>query len=62
MYAIRSYYELLYGRLDASDGFYRGRAAAADRSLMNVAFNLVTPELEQAFLAEAQQAGSYNFV
>lgn len=49
--------ELLYGRLDASDGFYRGRAAAADRSLMNVAFNLATPELEQAFLAESQQAG-----
>lgn len=49
--------ELLYGRLDASDGFYRGRADVADRSLMNVAFNLATPALEQQFLAEAQAAG-----
>lgn len=49
--------ELLYGRLDASDGFYRGRAQVEDRSLMNVAFNLATPDLEQQFLAEAQAAG-----
>lgn len=48
---------LLYGVLDDSDGFYRGRAAVADRSLMNVAFNLASPEMEQRFLSEALAAG-----
>ena len=47
----------LYGVLDASDGFYRGRAAVRDRSLMNAAFNLPSPALEQRFLAEATAAG-----
>ena len=49
--------ELLYGQLDDSDGFYRGRAAARDRSHMNVTFNLPTPELEQRFLQQAVAAG-----
>jgi phosphoserine aminotransferase len=49
--------ELLYSLLDGSDGFYRGRAAAGDRSLMNVAFNLETPDLQRLFLAEALAAG-----
>jgi phosphoserine aminotransferase len=48
---------LLYGALDGSDGFYRGRAVTPDRSLMNVAFNLSSPELERQFLAEAELAG-----
>jgi len=48
---------LLYGVIDDSDGFYRGRAAVADRSLMNVVFTLETPTLERAFLAESQAAG-----
>lgn len=48
---------LLYRLLDDSDGFYRGRAAAKDRSLMNVAFNLDSPERERQFLAEAEMAG-----
>jgi phosphoserine aminotransferase len=48
---------LLYGLLDASDGFYRGIAAERDRSLMNVSFRLATPELDQRFIAEAQAAG-----
>jgi len=48
---------LLYQALDHSDGFYQGRAAAPDRSLMNVAFTLKTPELERAFLAQSQQRG-----
>lgn len=48
---------LLYGALDGSDGFYRGRAAVADRSLMNVSFNLPTPELDRQFLEEARLAG-----
>jgi phosphoserine aminotransferase len=47
----------LYGALDTSDGFYRGRAAVADRSLMNVVFNLPSPELETKFLAASQAAG-----
>lgn len=47
----------LYAALDAADGFYRGRAAAADRSLMNVSFTLPTSELETRFLAAAAAAG-----
>jgi len=53
----RSKAELLYRLLDRSDGLYRGRAAARDRSLMNVAFDLPTQEMEQRFLAEALAAG-----
>ena len=49
--------ECLYQMLDSRADFYRGRAAKADRSLMNVSFNLPSAELEQTFLAEAQLAG-----
>jgi phosphoserine aminotransferase len=49
--------ELLYGQLDASNGFYRGRAAVEDRSLMNVSFNLATADLDRQFVAEALAAG-----
>jgi len=49
--------ELLYSTLDRSDGFYRGRAAPRDRSIMNVSFNLATPETEKRFLADAFAAG-----
>ena len=52
--------DCLYRAIDESeesDGVYIGRAARADRSLMNVAFNLATPELEQKFLAESAAAG-----
>jgi phosphoserine aminotransferase len=49
--------DILYRMLDASDGFYRGRAAPKDRSMMNVTFNLETPEREREFLASAQAAG-----
>lgn len=48
---------LLYQTLDQSEGFYIGRAAQRDRSLMNVAFNLRDPDLEARFLAQAQAAG-----
>lgn len=48
---------LLYQALDNNSDFYRARAATADRSLMNVAFNLADPELEPRFLAEAEEAG-----
>ena len=47
----------LYQFLDASDGFYTGRARATDRSLMNVVFKLPSVELESDFLAQAYEAG-----
>lgn len=49
--------ELLYRLIDESGGFYRGRAAAADRSMMNVVFNLPNPELETCFVRKSQAAG-----
>ncbi|MEI7429128.1 MAG: phosphoserine transaminase [Betaproteobacteria bacterium] len=49
--------QVLYRLLDDSDGFYRGRARLEDRSLMNIAFNLQSPEMEQRFLQQAQTAG-----
>jgi len=49
--------ELLYRAIDGSDGFYRGHAAPAARSLMNVTWRLPSQELERAFLAEAATAG-----
>ena len=49
--------ELLYAAVDGSDGYYRARADAAHRSMMNVVFNMATPELERQFLQQAQQAG-----
>lgn len=52
--------ERLYGVLDRSEGFYRGIAAHADRSLMNVSFNLPTPALEAAFVREAEAAGLHG--
>jgi phosphoserine aminotransferase len=52
--------ERLYGLLDASEGFYRGRAGREDRSLMNVVFSLPTRELEAEFLDEAQSEGFYG--
>ncbi|MCI5117899.1 MAG: 3-phosphoserine/phosphohydroxythreonine transaminase [Candidatus Electrothrix sp. LOE1_4_5] len=47
---------LLYDAIDGSD-FYRGHAEKASRSLMNVTFNLPTPELEAQFIAEAAAIG-----
>lgn len=48
---------LLYGAIDASEGFYRGHAAREARSLMNVTFRLPSEELERTFLAEAAEHG-----
>jgi phosphoserine aminotransferase len=48
---------LVYQFLDASDGFYTGRAGEKDRSLMNAVFALPTPALEAQFLAESSAAG-----
>jgi len=47
---------LLYEAIDGSD-FYRGHAEKTSRSLMNVTFNLPTPELEAEFIAEAAARG-----
>ncbi|MCI5227152.1 MAG: 3-phosphoserine/phosphohydroxythreonine transaminase [Candidatus Electrothrix sp. AX2] len=47
---------LLYDAIEGSD-FYRGHAEKASRSLMNVTFNLPTPELEAQFIAEAAAIG-----
>jgi phosphoserine aminotransferase len=52
--------ERLYGSIDASDGFYAGRAAPVDRSRMNVVFNLKSAELEKQFLDEAEAAGFHG--
>jgi phosphoserine aminotransferase len=44
--------ELLYQAIDSSS-FYSGHAQKDSRSLMNVTFNLPTPELEAKFIQEA---------
>lgn len=49
--------DCLYQVLDDHADFYRGRAAVADRSTMNVVFNLPDAGIEQAFLQAAHQAG-----
>ncbi len=53
----RSKAELIYRFMDGSDGFYCSRAEPRDRSMMNVSFNLSTPEMEKRFLTEALTAG-----
>ncbi|WP_456473408.1 3-phosphoserine/phosphohydroxythreonine transaminase [Desulfolithobacter sp.] len=47
---------LLYDAIDATD-FYRGHAEKDSRSMMNVSFNLPSPELEAKFVAEAAKQG-----
>ena len=47
---------LLYSAIDATD-FYRGHAEKDSRSMMNISFNLPTPELETQFIAEAAAIG-----
>lgn len=48
---------MIYDAIDQSDGFYKGHAQRASRSLMNITFNLASEELEKKFLAEAKEAG-----
>ncbi len=45
--------KILYDAIDQSDGFYRGHADKAARSLMNVTYRLPTEELEKQFASEA---------
>lgn len=47
---------VLYSMIDSTD-FYRGHAQVDSRSLMNVTFNLPTPELEAEFIAQAAKQG-----
>lgn len=49
--------DLLYGVIDASNGYYRGHAEPASRSFMNVTFRLPSEELEKKFVAEALAVG-----
>ncbi|MDP7264940.1 MAG: 3-phosphoserine/phosphohydroxythreonine transaminase [Candidatus Thermoplasmatota archaeon] len=45
--------KIIYDVIDDSDGFYLGYTAKDSRSLMNVTFNLSTPELESKCAKEA---------
>jgi phosphoserine aminotransferase len=49
--------KLIYDAIDGSGGFYKGHAAAADRSWMNVTFRLPSEDLEKSFVAEATKQG-----
>jgi phosphoserine aminotransferase len=46
----------LYAEIDRT-GFYRGTAAPADRSRMNITFRLATEDLEQQFVKDATAGG-----
>ncbi len=47
---------MVYEAIDATD-FYRGHAEKESRSMMNISFNLPTPELESRFISEAAAIG-----
>jgi phosphoserine aminotransferase len=47
----------VYGAIDRHAGFYRGHAAPAARSEMNITFRLPEEALERQFVEEAQAAG-----
>ncbi|MFO8050300.1 MAG: 3-phosphoserine/phosphohydroxythreonine transaminase [Thermoplasmatota archaeon] len=47
--------KVLYDVIDGSDGFYKGHARKDSRSLMNVTFNLPTPELEAECVKEGTE-------
>jgi len=49
--------KILYDCIDNSNGYYIGHAEKDSRSLMNVTFNLRTPELEKKLIEEATAAG-----
>jgi len=48
---------LVYAAVDESGGFYRGPVEVASRSVMNAVWNLRTPELESAFVKDAEARG-----
>ena len=45
---------LLYRVIDESQGFYKGHAEKEARSLMNLTFNLATPDMEKDFVEKAK--------
>jgi phosphoserine aminotransferase len=47
--------KMLYDIIDKSNGFYKGVAKKESRSLMNITFNLATPELEAKCVDEAKK-------
>jgi len=49
--------KILYDVIDNSHGFYKGHAKPDSRSLMNVTFNLPTPELEAQCIEEGKHQG-----
>ena len=49
--------KLLYDIIDKSEGFYKGHAKEGSRSLMNVTFNLPSPELEEKCIIEGSKKG-----
>lgn len=49
--------KLIYDVIDSSNGFYKGHAVKEARSLMNITFNLATPEMEKDFIAQGKAAG-----
>jgi phosphoserine aminotransferase len=49
--------KLVYDLIDKSNGFYKGVAQSESRSLMNITFNLATPELETKCVDEAKKKG-----
>ena len=48
---------MLYNCIDESNGFYKGHAEKESRSLMNITFNLATPEMEKQLIDDATKAG-----
>ncbi len=48
---------VIYDVIDTGDMFYRGHAEKTSRSLMNITFNLPTPELEKTFIKQAKLHG-----
>ena len=49
--------EAIYDVIDNSNNFYRGHAQKENRSLINVAFNLSSSELENKFIEDAKNVG-----
>ena len=49
--------KVIYDVIDNSNGFYKGHAEKDSRSLMNITFNLATPEMEKDFVAKGKAAG-----
>ena len=47
--------KIIYDVIDKSNGFYKGVAKKESRSLMNITFNLATPELEAKCVEEAKK-------